>query len=328
MVPCGRVHSSTVILWTVQGWQELTHRLVHCCPPPRVLPPHCTRESVKVSYPRSCNLDQLHSQHVPVTPVFHLCCQVHWTVKDRRVWLQCKASCMPCQRRMYQLVAAGCCHRIWCTSPELPCPSPSPPSPCGCTAPLHCSVCSCHTTCCTCPELPLPPAKQCMPGPTALQSLQLLSGKLEVTPPSKEQRVVLVHTDASSTQQQQQPLPGATAQQPQPHQPASHSAAAAAAAGGVGSNGTPGTAAAAAGTAEPSAPGSQDAAPVEGANAAAAAAAAAGAGGGGGGSSVDGLVLSRRWYYTGPNHPLHAVEEGLREGCVCQVGRNGGWGER
>jgi hypothetical protein len=31
------------------------------------------------------------------------------------------------------------------------------------------------------------------------------------------------------------------------------------------------------------------------------------------------VVLRRRWYFTGPGHPLHGIEEALREGCVCQV---------
>ena len=122
-----------------------------------------------------------------------------------------------------------------------------------------------------------------------LQSLQLLSGKLEVTPPSKEQCVVLVHTDAASSRQQP------------PQQPASQAAADAAAP-------------------TVDAAGSQQAGP-EGMDAADAAAAVAAGAGGGGVDVSSGLVLRRRWYYTGPNHPLHAIEEALREGCVCQVGQ-------
>jgi hypothetical protein len=40
---------------------------------------------------------------------------------------------------------------------------------------------------------------------------------------------------------------------------------------------------------------------------------------------LSGVVLRRRWYYTGPGHPLHAIEEALREGCICQVGSTVWW---
>jgi hypothetical protein len=31
------------------------------------------------------------------------------------------------------------------------------------------------------------------------------------------------------------------------------------------------------------------------------------------------VILRQRWFYTGPGHPLHHVEEGLRHGCNCEV---------
>jgi hypothetical protein len=30
-------------------------------------------------------------------------------------------------------------------------------------------------------------------------------------------------------------------------------------------------------------------------------------------------VLRQRWYFTGPDHPLHPVEDAVRRGCPCQV---------
>lgn len=33
-----------------------------------------------------------------------------------------------------------------------------------------------------------------------------------------------------------------------------------------------------------------------------------------------GVTLRQRWFFTGPGHPLHHVEDGLRNGCKCQVG--------
>lgn len=35
-----------------------------------------------------------------------------------------------------------------------------------------------------------------------------------------------------------------------------------------------------------------------------------------------GVVLRQRWFFTGPGHPLHYVEDGLRNGCKCQVSQH------
>jgi hypothetical protein len=54
------------------------------------------------------------------------------------------------------------------------------------------------------------------------------------------------------------------------------------------------------------------------------ASAAAGDGGGAGAGSSSGaaaaaVMLRQRWFYTGPGHPLHHIEDGLRHGCNCEV---------
>jgi len=123
-----------------------------------------------------------------------------------------------------------------------------------------------------------------------LQTLQLLSGRLGYVQPSQKQHVVIVNSE--------QPQPGLDS--------STESAAVPAAAGGAAA------AAAAAGADVPDQGPDMTVPPQGGAVASGGSAAGQEAG-------AAGIVLRRRYYFTGPGHPLHTIEEGLREGCVCQV---------
>lgn len=138
-----------------------------------------------------------------------------------------------------------------------------------------------------------------------LQTLQLLSGRLGYAQPSKEQHAVLVNIEHPQPDVEQPGVRSST-----------ESAAVLAAADGAGA------AAAAAGADVPDqgtdrAVPPQDGAVTPGGTAAGQQVGAAGQEAGAVGAA--GIVLRQRWYFTGPGHPLHTIEEGLREGCVCQV---------
>ncbi|KAF8062721.1 hypothetical protein HT031_004051 [Scenedesmus sp. PABB004] len=119
-----------------------------------------------------------------------------------------------------------------------------------------------------------------------LETLQLLAGRLELPPPATEQHAV-------------------------PAAPA----VAAEAAEGAAEEDAPAAAAAAAELAEPAQEpeaGGEDAGGNGGEDAGSGERAAPAA-------PSSGVVLRQRWFFTGPGHPLHRVEEGLRHGCDCEV---------
>eukprot|EP00879_Flechtneria_rotunda_P005819 GHRR01006123.1.p1 GENE.GHRR01006123.1~~GHRR01006123.1.p1 ORF type:complete len:1000 (+),score=452.54 GHRR01006123.1:320-3001(+) len=155
-----------------------------------------------------------------------------------------------------------------------------------------------------------------------LETIELLAGRLELPQPAKDMQVFATALPAAAGANDADEHKAAVAAETGSNHQAGEMAtqhignaqtAAATAAPGANEVDTAATAAAGVGNGSSEAvdDAPADTIPATAASSPNAAAAAA--------ASTSGVVLRQRWFYTGPGHPLHRVEEGLRQGCACEV---------